>query len=159
MSTVTKLADHPDFQARSIERALGEKGIGRGELRLRQVSFVGDFRRSEVSNMEEALKRRPMKLRKGDCILIVNSRGTQAYFIEAKATIEDRRRVQRSAIISHKCRLLSGHFDPGMIAAYARMVGIDIGDPTKFTRAYDRGMVLEFITRACGDGRRKKRRK
>lgn len=111
-------------------------------MKLRYI-HEGDFRKNEHTNYLEAVKKGRVKLGANDVIAVLNSRRTMIRFVWSAVEIDytpKRGEVRSVNVIgSRMLRLLSGHWEPLMLANYAGEVGIKLDGLKKFQDHYKGG--------------------
>lgn len=95
-------------------------------IRLKSVSFDVDFRKSELTNYREYIKRTGIEVEKrGEAILFVSARLSQLVWILNYAKI-DCAKSEQFLIDSRRWRIEGGEWNPLMLQNYANAVNLHI---------------------------------
>ena len=109
------------------------------KVKLRLV-YPGDFRQSEASLLQEALKEFPdLKLGPEDCVMLVATSGKLAVFASGFRDMDlvTAKAGHSRVIFSSKVRICDGgRIDPRMIVNLAEQVGLEIVGLKRFESYY-----------------------
>ena len=132
-------------------------------MKLRLIERC-DFRKNELTNYIEILKKRPLKLGADDCVLLINHQEDQLIFIFGFDHAKDTKGEKRMVLRSEKLRLTSeerdaegnvirrhiGKWEPLLLANYAERAGIELEGIKRFEDYY-KNLVEQKREEADGD--------
>lgn len=105
-------------------------------MRLKYIATVS-FQKSEATNFLEVSKKRKWRLDENDVVCFISRGQDQIVFIHVLgAALSDRSGALHKVVHSERLRLLSGSWNPLMLANYASEVGIKLDGVKRFEQHY-----------------------
>lgn len=109
-------------------------------LRLRAIRYGCDFRKNEVTLMQECLSDRKFKqlgsLINGEVVLLVSRTENQLIWLFASPELTDQHGEPLAVIDSRRARLPRSGWNPQLLGNYAKAVGIELAGIQNFEHAY-----------------------
>jgi hypothetical protein len=96
------------------------------KLILKAIILDADFRKSELTNWTEYVKKNPIVLGKNNTVCFVSGSGRQLVFILHQTKILSKRGDERMLLDSRRLRIDGGTWDPYMLQNYANEVDIEL---------------------------------